>query len=208
MTSTYKLILHRHSEAIEIMYSTNTFIFSSPFIITNFFLNHMLLLYRNLIRTIIISIGAPEPTPRRQGGFIFVTRRNIQQNLVAGSWDSIHSTLETFSNLRTVQIFIPDHRSSLNNIAIIQRNHGDLSNRIFKFFTYHKTKSTLKSLEIYIPFLQITEDDKHNLKWRYDPADDHYATELQGQLNAEGVPCTVLAGGISTLGEQRPVTVK
>ena len=206
--STYKLILHRHSEAIEIMYSTNTFLFSSPFVITNFFLNHTLLSYRNLIRTVTISIGAPEPTPQRQGDLTFVTDRHIQQNLVAGAWDSIHGTLETFSNLRTVQIFIPDQRSSLSNIPIIQRDYGDLNNRIFQFFTYHKTKSALKSLEIYIPFLQVIEDDEDNLTLDHDPAGDHYATELQGQLNAEGVTCTVVAGGISTLGEQRPAAVK
>jgi hypothetical protein len=190
------------------MYSTNTFLFSSPFVITNFFLNHTLLSYRNLIRTITISIGAPESTLRPQGGFTFVTDRHIRQNLVAGAWDSIHSTLETFSNLRTVQIFIPDQRSSLSNMAIIQRDYGDLNNRIFQFFTYHKTKSALKNLEIYIPFLQITEDGNDYLTLNHDPAGHHYATELQGQLNAEGVACTVVDGGILTLGEQLPTAVK
>jgi hypothetical protein len=194
MPFTHKLILQRHSEAIEIMYSTNTFFFSSPFIITNFFLNHTLLPYRNLIRTITISIGPPEPTLLRYSGLNLVSDSSIVKNLVAGAWDSIHSTLATFSNLRTVQVFIPDQRSSAYN-SIFPCDYEFMNNRIFQFFTYHKTKFALKSLEIYIPFLEVTKND-------------HYAAELQGQLNAEGVACTVVAGGIITLGELRPASVK
>ncbi|KAH7135108.1 hypothetical protein B0J11DRAFT_575716 [Dendryphion nanum] len=172
-----------HRESIKILYATNTFIFTEPWLLPTFKVSA---LYWDLIRSIYLDdSNISDSRPQRS-----LTTDCMRTGAV---WHPVHSTLSTLPNVKSVEFYIPKPYGGGKHPLLWKRRDFDrVKSNVLDYFNTLRRKEQINNFEVYIAV------------WEADDANEvtNFISFLTRSLRRKGFNCKVFLGGIHDNGNR------